>query len=81
MLLDYAVLADVPGEAHIFHMTDTMNAKDLRCWATQCVVQANDPICSGEERARLMTMRTSLLALAENADWLAGQRAPLPEAI
>jgi hypothetical protein len=59
-----------------------MNAKDLRRWAVQCMTQANDPMCSGEERARLLTMRTSLLALAENADWLTGQRAagPLPQA-
>lgn len=63
-------------------MTDTMNARDLRRWATQCMLQANDPRCSGEERARLLTMRTSLLALAENADWLDGQRAgtPIPQA-
>jgi hypothetical protein len=62
---------------------DTLNASDLRRWATQCMTQANDPLCSGEERARLLTMRTSLLALAENADWLAGRRAseaPLSQA-
>ncbi len=54
--------------------TDTLNAVDLRRWAMHCMTQANDPMCSGEERARLLTMRSSLLALAENADWLAGRR-------
>jgi hypothetical protein len=63
-------------------ITDTLNAADLRRWAMQCLAQANDPMSSGEERARLLTMRTSLLALADNADWLAGCRdkTPLPRA-
>jgi hypothetical protein len=59
-------------------MTDTLNAADLRRWATHCMTQANDPRCGGEERTRLLTMRTSLLALAENADWLAGHRDATP---
>jgi hypothetical protein len=53
-------------------MTDTLSALDLRRWAAQCEEQANDVRCSGEDRARLMKMRASLLALAESADWLEG---------
>ena len=52
-------------------MTDTLNALDLRVWADRCLAHANGR-CSGDERARLLKMRTSLLHLAENADWLNG---------
>lgn len=54
-------------------MPDTLNATELRRWAARCVNQANDKNCSGEERERLLKMRQSLLALAENADWLNGK--------
>lgn len=48
-------------------------AVDLRRWAMECYAQANNPRASGEERDRLMRMRTGLLALAEQEDWLAGK--------
>jgi len=54
-------------------VTDTLNATELRRWAEHCLAQANDGMCSGEERDRLMTMHDSLLALAENSDWLEGR--------
>jgi hypothetical protein len=54
-------------------VTDTLNATELRLWAAHCLAQANDGMCSGEERDRLMTMHDSLLALAENSDWLEGR--------
>ena len=47
-------------------------AADLRIWALECFEQANDPRASGDERARLMRMHESLLALADTEDWLAG---------
>jgi|GEM_PF-5454513 len=50
-----------------------MVSSDLRRWAMQCIDQANDPRSSGEERERLMKMRESLLALADNQDWLNGK--------
>ena len=55
-------------------ITDTLNSADLFRWASQCLAQANEQQCSGEERSRLLKMRASLVALAENADWLAGTR-------
>ena len=55
-------------------MTDTLNAQELRRWAAKCLDHANEARCSGEERERLLKMQKSLLALAENADWLAGRR-------
>jgi hypothetical protein len=61
---------------------DSTDAGYLRRWAMQCFEQANDARVSGEERARLMTMRDALLALADTQDWLSGreknpsQRAP-----
>lgn len=55
-------------------MTDTLNSSELKRWAAQCLAQANNPRASGEERERLLKMHTSLLALADNADWLAGQQ-------
>jgi len=58
-------------------MLDTLNAAELRRWAMQCAVEADDESCAAEERTRLLTMRESLLALAENADWLAGRHSAL----
>jgi hypothetical protein len=49
---------------------------DLRHWADKCLDEANNPRASGEERARVLKMRESLLALADNQDWLNGQRSP-----
>ena len=54
-------------------MVDTVSARELRHWAAQCAEQANDPRRTGDERDRLMKMHDSLLAIAESADWLAGQ--------
>jgi hypothetical protein len=55
-------------------MVDAPSALELRTWALQCAQRADDPKCSGEDRARLLKMRASLLELADNADWLAGRR-------
>ena len=54
-------------------MTDQMTAAMLRRWATQCAAQAENPRASGDERERLLKMRTALLQLAETQDWLEGQ--------
>jgi hypothetical protein len=54
-------------------MVDQANAALLRRWAMQCFAQANDPRASGEERDRLLKMRTALLDLAAQQDWLDGQ--------
>jgi hypothetical protein len=80
LLLDYDVLAYPCDRAHSSSqwrniMPDTLNAAELRRWAMECGAQADSPNCSTEERTRLLTMRESLLALAENADWLAGKLA------
>jgi hypothetical protein len=54
-------------------MPDTLNAAELRRLANQCESKANAEGCAADERDRLLKMRESLLALAENADWLAGK--------
>lgn len=54
-------------------MLDTLNAAELRRWAMECAAQADNLTCPVEERNRLLTMRESLLALANDADWLAGK--------
>jgi hypothetical protein len=54
-------------------MTDLMDAATLRRWAMQCGAQADDPRLSGDERERLLKMRTALLELADTHDWLEGQ--------
>lgn len=54
-------------------MLDTLNAAELRRWAMECAAQADNSTCPVEERNRLLTMRESLLALANDADWLAGK--------
>jgi hypothetical protein len=56
-------------------MPDTLDAAELRRWAARCDVKANDGNCTAEDRDRLRKMRESLLALADNADWLAGTSA------
>jgi hypothetical protein len=55
-------------------MPDTLSAIDLRRWAAQCAQKADDANRSSEERDRLLRMHASLLALADSADWLAGQQ-------
>jgi hypothetical protein len=62
-------------------MPDTLNAAELRRLAMECAAMADTDGCEANERKRLLTMRESLLALAENADWLAGKPAdPRPQA-
>jgi len=63
-------------------MLDLLNAAELRRWAMECGAKAYRPDCSPDDSNRLLTMRESLLALAENADWLNGRHADLrlPEA-
>lgn len=53
-------------------MVDQANAALLRRWAMQCFAQAQDPRASGNERARLLEMRTALLEQAELQEWLGG---------
>jgi hypothetical protein len=55
-------------------MTDLDNAALLRRWAMQCAAQADDPHATGDERDRLLKMRTALLELAQTQDWLEGER-------
>ena len=63
-------------------MTDTLNAAELRRLAMECAAMADADGCAAEERERLLTMRESLLALADNADWLEGRpAAPQPHAM
>jgi hypothetical protein len=54
-------------------MIDTLNADELRAWAQECAKRANNEAFPGEERARYLKMQESFLALAVNADWLAGR--------
>ena len=61
-------------------MRDMLNAADLRRWAMQCSAQATDALCSAADSERLMKMRESLLALADNVDWLAGKASIKPTA-
>lgn len=55
-------------------MTEQMSAAMLRRWAMPCAARADDPRASGDERDRLLKMRTSLLKLATEHDWLEGAR-------
>jgi len=58
-------------------MPDLLDAAELRRLAMQCAARAGAAECEASERERLLTIRESLLALAENADWLDGKLAPL----
>ena len=58
-------------------MPDTLNAAELRRWAMECGAKAYIAGCTPDESARLLKMRESLLALAENADWLNGKHMDL----
>lgn len=58
-------------------MRDTLNAAALRRQAMECAAQASRPDCGADERERLQKMRESLLALAVDADWLAGRCSPV----
>ncbi len=55
-------------------MPDTLNAIELRRWAMKCAARADAETANMQERERYLAMRESLLALAENADWLDGRR-------
>jgi hypothetical protein len=59
-------------------MTDLLEASALRRWAMQCAAQADDARASGDERERLLMMRTALLELAKTQDWLDGNRRRKP---
>ncbi len=54
-------------------MIDTLNAGKLRAWANECAVSASAEDCPAEAKARYLKMQESLLALADNADWLEGK--------
>lgn len=54
-------------------MIDTLNADKLRAWASECAASAGAEDCPSEARARYLKMQESLLALADNADWLEGK--------
>jgi hypothetical protein len=54
-------------------MIDILSARELCRWAMRCLTQASDRNCTAEELERYLQIRESLLALAENADWLAGK--------
>jgi hypothetical protein len=53
---------------------DTLNASELRRWASRCQNDAADKWCTADDRERLLKMAKALLELADNADWLAGRR-------
>ena len=59
-------------------MTDELDAATLRRWAEKCAAQADNPRISGEERDRLLKMRTALIELATTQDWLEGQKKDVP---
>lgn len=52
---------------------NAISSAELRRWAMECYDQAVNPRASGDERERLLTMRQSLLTLAEEQDWLNGK--------
>ena len=58
-------------------VNDTLDAAALRRMAMECAAEASGQQCAHEERERLLRMRESLLALANDADWLAGRVSPL----
>jgi hypothetical protein len=57
-------------------MNTNISAAGLRQWAAQCDARAKDPMTTGTEYERLMTMKAALLALADTQEWLDGQKAP-----
>ncbi|MDO9411256.1 MAG: hypothetical protein Q7T81_01600 [Pseudolabrys sp.] len=58
-------------------MLDPLNADELRLWAQHCAAKAEHTVSPQAERQRLLTIRDSLLALAESADWLHGRSTDL----
>ena len=65
------------GEVMEQSMSDTLNAAEMRRLAMECGARASDSRCKPDERERMLRMREGLLALAVNADWLAGGVLPL----
>ena len=61
-------------------MNTNISAAGLRLWAAQCEARAKDPMTTGPEYERLMTMKAALLALAETQEWLDGQKKPVAPA-
>ncbi len=53
-----------------------ISADGLRQWAAQCDSRAKDPMTTGPEYERLMTMKNALIALADTQEWLDGQKTP-----
>lgn len=54
-------------------MIDLLDANELRRHAELCARRAEQIIAQRAERERLLTMKESLLALADTADWLSGR--------
>lgn len=54
-------------------INDLLDANELRRHAEQCARRAEKIIAQRAERERLLTMKESLLALADAADWLSGR--------
>jgi hypothetical protein len=61
-------------------MNTNISAEGLRQWAGQCESRAWDPMTTGPEYERLMTMKDALIALADAQEWLDGQKAPIAPA-
>ncbi len=61
-------------------MDTNISAAGLRRWAAQCDARAQDPMTTGPEYERLMTMKNALLDLAATQEWLDGQKPPLDRA-
>jgi hypothetical protein len=57
-------------------MNTNISAAGLRQWAAQCEARAKDPLTTGDEHERLMKMRHALIDLADNQEWLDGQKRP-----
>ena len=64
-------------------MQTPLSAADLRKWAQQCDDDARNPRISGDERDQLMAMKSTLLALVDDVDWIETRRgrAGVPEGI
>ncbi len=54
-------------------INDLLDANELRRRAEQCAARAEQIVAQRAERERLLTMKESLLALADTADWLSGR--------
>lgn len=68
------------GTTKIAAINTNISAEGLRHWAAQCEARARDPMTTGPEYERLMTMKDALAALADTQEWLDGQTAPIAPA-